>query len=232
VRVRQLDTIQKKVIRVAASIAFTGLLVSVVLCGAGARAAATGASINTTLSTIGSVDIQKLLAGYTKKAESESDYEKVVDQYNGAFNAQKANYMLAETDQQTLGTLLLKDNQTPADQAQIKQLEAQSQADAAELAALQQKASPTDADKVRLAALSQEQQASQQILQDVADNYKQQLDAKNQAASDVIAGDIKAAVAAVAQQKGLTVVFDSSLAIYATNDVTALVLAKLNADAK
>jgi len=231
VRVARIHNSRLSSIRGAAFAAAIAVLAAVTIGGSSVRAAGTTASINTSLSTIGSVDIQKVLAGYTKKAQSETDYEKVVDQYNNAFNAQKQNYMLSLTDQQTLGNLLLEDTPSTADQAQIKQLESQSQSDAAELAALQQKASPTDSDKVRLAALTQEQQASQQILQDIANNYKNLLDAKNQAASDVIAGDIKAAVATVAQEKGLTVVFDSSLAIYATNDVTDLVLTKLNADA-
>jgi Skp family chaperone for outer membrane proteins len=191
-------------------------------------AATTAASASASANTIGCIDMKKVVAGYTKEAQSEADFQKIVDKFQDVWNTQKQNYMLSATDQQNLGNLLLKDNPTAADQAQIKQLETQSQSDATELTALQNKTSPTDSDKVRLAALTQEQQNSQQILQDAGNDYKQQLDAKNQAVSDGIEAEIRAAVASVAQAKGLTLVLDSSLAIYASNDVTQLVLTKLN----
>ncbi len=176
----------------------------------------------------GSVDIQKVLAGYTKKTTSETAFQVVVSGYQSALQVQQANTMLAAPEQQQLGSLLLKTNRTPADDAQIKTLETKSQSDASELIALQQKASPTDADRARLAVLTQEQQNGQQVLQTVADSYKQAIDQRNQQVSDAITAEIRAAVAAVAQQRGLTVVFDSSVAIYAANDVTPQVLTRLN----
>jgi len=178
--------------------------------------------------SIGSVDIQKILAGYNKKATQETAFQAVVSNYQSALQVQQANAMLSEPEQQQLGSLLLKSNRTPADESQIKALETKSQADASELIALQQKSSPTDADQARRAILAQEQQNGQQVLQSVADTYKQAIDQRNQQESDAIATEIKAAVAAVAQQRGLTLVFDSSVAIYAANDITPLVLARLN----
>jgi len=80
---------------------------------------------------------------------------------------------------------------------------------------------------VQLQQFTQQQQQGQQALQDIADTYRQTLDQKNQALSADIASDIRAAVADVAKKQGITVVFDSSVAIYASTDLTPLVITKL-----
>ena len=77
--------------------------------------------------------------------------------------------------------------------------------------------------------MTKEQQAGAQALQNINTNYSQLIDQKNQQESDALLVQIKSAVAAVAQSKGLTVVFDSSVAIYAGNDVPQLVIDRLNA---
>ena len=189
----------------------------------------TATGITSVNGAIGSVDLQKVLNGYTKKSTADAAMKTQVDAYTSVFNMQKSDMMLSEADQQSLGALLLKATPTPADQAQIQALQTRSQADYSELTALQQKANLTPADTTRLAALTKEQQQGQQALQDIHDSYTQLLDQKNQAEADLLAADVKSAVAAVAQERNLAVVFDSSLAIYASNDVTQLVINHLNA---
>ena len=181
------------------------------------------------VSAYGSVDIQKVLTAYNKRTSANDDLKAQADQYLAAFNIQKADSMLSETDQNSLSALLLKPTRTPADEAQITALQTRSQADASELTALQQKPNLTPIDTARLAALTKEQQAGAQALQDANTNYSQLIDQKNQQESDALLVQIKAAVASVAQSKGLAIVFDSSVAIYAGNDVTQLVIDRLNA---
>jgi Skp family chaperone for outer membrane proteins len=211
--------------RIAAFIALTAIAFGAV----GTRPASAQSASNM---MVGSVDVQKVLDGYTKKTTTEADFQKVVDRYGASYKLLQDNTMLSPDDMQTLSTLLLKPNPTAADTAQIQQLETKSQNDANELTALQQKQNLTDADKARLSALTQEQQASQQALQQVGDSYKQTLDAQNQQQSQQLEDQVRVAVAAVAKKKGLAVVFDSSLAIYASNDVTQEVLAQLNGSGK
>lgn len=217
-------------IRPAASLAFAGLMV-LMLGGLGFTPSCAKAATATGAPVFGSVDIQKVLNGYREKSTAEADFQHVVNQYQAAIKVQGANGMLSQSDQSQLGLLLLKTTTTPADDSEIKTLEAKSQADENELTALQQKSNLTDADKARLSQLTQEQQNGQTALQSISDGYKQTLDERQQTASEKIADEVRVAVASVAQSKGLTVVFDSSLAIYAQNDVTAAVLAKLNASA-
>jgi Skp family chaperone for outer membrane proteins len=136
--------------------------------------------------------------------------------------------MLSEADQTKLGQLLLLADTATADQKQqIADLETQASKASDDLATLQQKKDATDADRVQLQQFTQQQQQGQQALQDIADTYRQTLDQKNQALSADIASDIRAAVADVAKKQGITVVFDSSVAIYASTDLTPLVITKL-----
>jgi len=181
-------------------------------------------------SVIGSVNIQKVLAGYNKKASAEASMQAMADNFNNVFKLEQASAMLSQSDQQSLCTLLLKPTKVQADEDQIKVLQTKSVNDANELATLQQKTSPTDDDKARLTVLTGEQQNGQAALQTIADSFKQQLSDQDQQQSTQLESDVRAAVASVAEQKGLAVVFDSSLAIYASNDVTAQVISKLNSD--
>ncbi len=203
--------------------------VAACLIGQGSAQAATAPATAPLVSAYGSVDIQKVLTAYNKRTSANDDLKAQADQYLAAFNIQKADNMLSETDQNSLSALLLKPTRTPADEAQITALQTRSQADASELTALQQKPNLTPADTARLAALTKEQQAGTQALTDANTNYSQMIDQKNQQESDALLVQIKAAVASVAQSKGLAIVFDSSVAIYAGNDVTQLVIDRLNA---
>jgi len=175
-----------------------------------------------------SVDMSKVIASYSKRAADDATFQQAQQQYQDVFKTQTANSMLDEQDQTTLGNLLLLGDTATQDQKQqIADLETKSSTDASTLAALQQNTSPTDAQKVQLTQLTQEQQAGQAALNDIRDNYQQQLDQQNQTLSASINADIRVAVAAVAKQQGITVVFDSSVAIYAANDVTQAVITKL-----
>jgi Skp family chaperone for outer membrane proteins len=175
-----------------------------------------------------SVDMSKIIDSYSKRATAEATFQQIQQQYTDIFKTQTANAMLDEDDQKTLGTLLLLgDSATPDQKQQIADLETQAGKASDQLANLQQEKDASDADKVQLQQLTQKQSAGQQALQDVADSYKQALDAKNKELSDEIASEIKAAVATVAKKQGITVVFDSSVAIYASNDLTQAVITNL-----
>jgi Skp family chaperone for outer membrane proteins len=215
-----------KLFRAAAICSLSLISTTTLFCLSQRSVSAATASITT--SAIGSVNIQKVLAGYTKKTAIEQSMQATAQQYNDVFKLEQASAMLSQTDQQSLSTLLLKQNRTPAVDNQIKALQTKAQNDAAELTTLQQKANPTDDDKARIAVLTNEQTNGQQALQSIADGFKQQLSDQDQQQSANLEADVRAAVASVAEQKGLAVVFDSSLAIYASNDVTAAVIAKLN----
>jgi Skp family chaperone for outer membrane proteins len=177
---------------------------------------------------IGNVDLDKILAGYSKKAT----YDQQVQDLNAKLDAQfkqQVNYDMLTKDQQTqLTTLLSKPGATSEDQASITALQQQSDKNAQELTALQQKQNPTATDSARLQILSQQKQAGQQVLQDVANSYQAQVTAEQQRLSAQLSETVRIAIVAVAKEKGLTVVFTSQVAIYSTNDITDDVLKRLN----
>jgi len=179
-------------------------------------------------STFGSVDLQKVANSYTKRSAAQDQLGQLANQLDQTYSTQAANSMLSADQQKQLGNLLLKQNKTAADQAQIQTLESQSQKDAQALAALQQKKDLTDADRTQLAQLTDEQQNGAQALQAVQDDYRQRLEQQNQQLNQQSLDEIRDAVASVAKQKGLTVVFDASVAIYTANDITQAVINKLN----
>ena len=172
--------------------------------------------------------MSKVIANYSKRASADAAFQQAQQQFQDVFKTQTANSMLDAADQQKLGSLLLLGDSATQDQKQqIADLETQASTASNSLAALQQKQDASDADKIQLQQLTQQQQAGQQALQDIADSYRQQLDQKNQQLSADIAADIKVAVAAVAKQQGISVVFDSTVAIYTSTDLTQAVITKL-----
>jgi Skp family chaperone for outer membrane proteins len=181
---------------------------------------------------MGSVDLHKVASSYTKRSTAQDSLQQMVNQLQQTFSTQSAYPMLTADQQKQLGNLLLKANKTAADQAQIQTLESQSQGDAQALAALQQKKDLTDDDRTKLAQLTEEQQNGAAALQAVHDDYSQRLSQQSDQVDQQTLDDIRAAVAAVAKQKGLSVVFDASVAIYTANDITQAVINKLNGDGK
>jgi Skp family chaperone for outer membrane proteins len=179
---------------------------------------------------IASVDMSKIIAGYSKKASADAAFQAVAQQYQDIYKTQTANAMLDADDQNKLGQLLLLgDSATPDQKQQIADLETKAGTASDNLAALQQNKALTDDQKMQLQQLTQQQQDGQGALKDIGDQYQQTLDQRNQSMSANIAADIRVAVAAVAKNQGVTVVFDNSVAIYSSIDLTDAVIAKLAA---
>lgn len=176
----------------------------------------------------GSVDLNKILAGYKKKANLDQQIQALSQKLDAQFKQQVGSDMLSKGDQQKLTTLLNKPNVGDADRAQITALQQQSTRDAAELVALQQKANPSAADTARLQALTQQHQAGQQALQDTADVYKAQVQAEQERLSAQLSATVRTAIGQVAKDRGLMMVFDAQITVYSANDISDDVLARLN----
>jgi len=119
---------------------------------------------------------------------------------------------------------------TDVENAKVNELENKSSHDSQTLAALQQKppAQLTDADKGQLTALTSQHQSGTQALQAISDQYQDQFNAAQTKIQSDFTDQVKAAIAAVAKEKNLAVVFDANVAIYTSNDITDDVLKRLN----
>lgn len=177
---------------------------------------------------IGSVDLQKVSDGYTKKGSLDQQLQDMNQRLLARFQQQTNSAMLSKDQQTRLQTLLAKPGPSDAEKAEIAALQAQSTKDSQELATLQQKKDLTDADKARLTALTQQQQGGQQVLQEVSDSYTKQLDAEKLRLNAQLTEAVRAAIIAVAKDRKLDAVFTSEVAIFTTNDITDDVLKRLN----
>ncbi len=176
----------------------------------------------------GSVDINKLQTQSTRKARYDQDLHSLADRLDAAFKQQAASIILTRDEQTELGGLLSKAKQTDADRTRIAVLQAQATKAAQDLTDLQQKKDPTPADTTRLASLTDQYQKGQQALQDVGNQYQTQLKALSDKDNTDFTQSVREAIAAVAQQRGISVVFTSDVAVYTTNDITEDVVKRIN----
>jgi len=185
-----------------------------------AHAAETGA--------FGSVDLGKIQAGYAKRGDLEKSIQDLGERLTAAMKQQESSDMLDAAHEKQLGDLLVKPNITDADRAAISKLMAQSSADATELAGLQQKQNLSDTDKSRLDFLTKERQSNKAAIDQLKADYTDQLRAQQDKVSTQFTDIVRQAIAAVAKEKSLGVVFDSTVAIWTANDITDDVLKRLN----
>lgn len=176
----------------------------------------------------GSVDISKVQTQSTKKAKYDTELRALADKLDTAFQKQTESIMLSKTEQTELGGLLTKPKPSETDTSRILALQTQANAAAQKLADLQQKKDPTPADTQQLAALTAQFQTGQKTLQDVGAGYQTQLKTLSDKDTTDFTQSVKDAISAVAQQKGLAMVFTSDVAVYTTNDITDEVVKRVN----
>ena len=204
-------------------LALTALALSGFVTAPPARAADAPAAV-----LFGSVDLQKIESGYSKKAAYDQQLQQLQQKLGGYLQQQGSFAMLSKADQTQLGVLLAKPAPTAQDTAQINALEAKSTQAAQQLTTLQQEQNPAQADKDQMAQLTQLQKDGQAALQDQSTAYQAQVQQESDQLSQQFAADVKTAISAVARQRGLAVVFDSQVALYTANDITDDVLKTLN----
>lgn len=176
----------------------------------------------------GSVDIGKLQTQSTKKKKYDDDLHALADRLDTAFKLQAASLMLNKADQTQLGALLSKANPNDADRTQIAALQAQSSKAAQQLQDLQQKKDPTPSDTATLDTLTSQYKAGKDALQEIGDGYQAQLKTLSDKDNTEFTQAVREAIAAVAKQQGLSVVFTSDIAVYTTNDITDEVVKRIN----
>jgi len=93
---------------------------------------------------------------------------------------------------------------------------------------LQQKKEPTPADTASLTSLTNAYQTGQTVLQGIGEGYQSQLKKLSDDDTTQFTKLLKDAIAAVAQQKNLSAVFTSDVAIYTANDITEDVVKRVN----
>jgi Skp family chaperone for outer membrane proteins len=177
-----------------------------------------------------SVDVQRLLSEYKVRQQSSQEVEGLRQNLSRALQRldQGGAAFLGEAKLRELARLYEKASPTDDDRKRITALEGESAGLNDELTRLQNKAAPSDQEKARLAELSNSQQKGRDVLQTLQTDYEQRLQARNGELLQKITNDVKAAIAKVAQDKNVAVVFDAAVAVYTANDITGDVIKHLN----
>jgi Skp family chaperone for outer membrane proteins len=178
----------------------------------------------------GTVDFKKLSAEYKAKDQVEGKLKGMQAQFQARLSRRDNMPLLSEEDQKTLDSLYEKENQTDGDKAKIKEIEDKAKKASDEIQGLSQKKDTelTDAEKKRLQETGQKIKDAQQKFAAMKDDLSQQFDRFGSGQQDDLMKNIKAAIAKVAEQKGLSIVFSSDVALYAGTDITPQVVTELN----
>ena len=176
----------------------------------------------------GSIDLQKAFNDYKQKQQLSQDIQDYGANLDKVVRRLSNSPFLSDVETRELGTLYEKATPTDADRQRIAALEKKVQDTSGEMTTLQNVTAPNDQQKARLTELTTLREKGAAVFQTVQQEYRQRLDARQAELSQKVTEAIRIAVAKVAQEKNLAVVFDSAVAIYSANDITADVIKQLN----
>lgn len=214
---------------------FRGLLAVLIpgiVLGALACGSVFAADAKTTGQVFATVDFAKAFDGYEKKQRLAQEFDSQVLQANKRLELRNANKLLTTDEFNQYAEISAKPNPTDAEKKKIDEFASLSKQREQEFQSLQQKPGPTDADKARLAQLQDTiKKADAQIKEDT-DKFKTDLGKQQDDLSQKLIQEVNTAVAAVAKEKGITMVFNKAgepgLVVFSQLDITDDVLKKLN----
>lgn len=128
-----------------------------------------------------------------------------------------------------LKELTLKPNPTAADTAALEKLKNTIIADAKNYDALQRKSQPTEADRALLAEYGTRMRDIEGLLAQWDQAFTMELSQLRDTSRDNVLAKARAAVQSVAQKQGYSIVFESNVAIYGANDLTAEAIKTMDA---
>ncbi len=177
--------------------------------------------------SIGGVDMEQLYEASGGRAALEQKANELGADMDKRLNAmESAPYLTADERLEYVG-LLEKFTPDAAQQARMNALKALSDQRAGELQALTVKQALTPMDKARLDELVGQKRSLDQALPGVQEVARMQQQERVEEFRREQLKQLRAAVAQVAKQKGITNVFDANALVYSANDLTPLVIQHL-----
>jgi Skp family chaperone for outer membrane proteins len=195
-----------------------------------AEDAAPASAVAAVTSGFGSVDMQKCAQEAKQRQDLEDQwnaYEDLLEKSIQRLGGGSARF-LSEAQIRELAAIYEKDEPSSADLKRRDDLEQMADGFSAEMAKIQQNPTPTDVDNKRLQELTASKQAGEKVLHSLQDDYQTRAAKRRDELVTKLTAQIRDAVGKVAKTKGLTVVFDASVAVYTQNDITAEVIKTLN----
>lgn len=229
---RSLQKFTTSTTAVAATAAFVSVVCSVVTVSVfGPRpAAAQPRPAPSTGGAFASVDVGRTLLEYKERQKSSDQVQALRQSLNRVLERLRDSsaVFLPEAEATELARIYEKPGPSDAEQKRAGELEARARSLSDELRGLQNVANPSDQQRQRLTELAAQQRKTNEALQTVQGGYEDRLQQMDRQLTQKIGEDVRAAVAKVARERNLSLVFDSQVALYASNDITADVLKQLN----
>ncbi len=189
----------------------------------GAWAQARGAS-----GGFGMVDLKRVVDEYEQRKTLEAQLQQMRDQMRARLQWRANNLLLEESEISEYENLAGLANPNDQQKQRMQQIEQKSQQLNQELSQLRQKNPPSEQEVQRINQLTAIENRNKETLMQMQDQFEQQLNARRDEMINQMLQEIRKAVAAVAQEKGLAVVFDSTQVLFASNDITSDVIKRLN----
>lgn len=190
---------------------------------AGAWAQARGAG-----GGFGMVDLKRVVDEYEQRKVLESQLQQMSDQMRAKLQWRANNLLLDESEIAEYENLASLSNPTEQQKQRMQQIEQKSQQLNQELSQLRQKNPPSEQEVQRINQLTAIENRNKEALAQQQDQFERQLSARRDELINQMLQEIRKAVAAIAQEKGLAVVFDSTQVLFASNDITNDVIKRLN----
>ncbi len=182
---------------------------------------------------MGVVDITKIEKSYKEKATVESDLKVMQNKLDGALQRRNDLPFLSEAEHQELDKLFEKQAASPLTDPEKKKVDeftSRGNQLAGEVQALKQKDQKdlTEPDKKRLKDAEEQWTKAQDSFAAKKLDRDNQLKQFISEKSELLDAKVKVAVSKIAEQKGITIVFNSQLVLYAGTDITKPVIDELN----
>lgn len=190
---------------------------------AGAWAQARGAG-----GGFGMVDLKRVVDEYEQRKVLESQLQQMSDQMRAKLQWRANNLLLDESEIAEYENLASLSNPTEQQKQRMRQIEQKSQQLNQELSQLRQKNPPSEQEVQRINQLTAIENRNKEALAQQQDQFERQISARRDEMINQMLQEIRKAVAAIAQEKGLAVVFDSTQVLFASNDITNDVIKRLN----
>lgn len=175
------------------------------------------------------VDITKVLDNSKLGQKSNDDLRAAYTVRSDLLTFASENLCMTQEQGQTLLTLGLKPNLTAEEKNSLETTKAAVQNATRQRMTLAQKPNLTDEEKALLADLNQRAQIGMGIVQQWNAQFNNDMDALGQKLRDDAIAKVRVIIGDVAKRNGYTLVFESSVLIYAANDITSQVIEAVNA---
>lgn len=169
----------------------------------------------------GVVDMSKIM-------NDSADGKKLKDELQTQFNVRQgllefiaANPTITPEQATKLRDLSIKPNATAADKAEIENIKKQVVADTKRFESLGQKATLSEAERADLEDLGARRRNAGNLVSRWQQEFSQEISNVETDRQGALVDKVKVAVNSVAKKQGYTVVFQSNVAVYGANDLTA-----------